>query len=519
MIMIRTLTEKLPFAGLEYIHRTDQSYALAIRNQHGFDLENPYLINILTAEEYDRCTSPLTGACFIVGRPLKNSFPDEQEIVIFPDFVDIEILLKDCMHIMSEYERFSQYKQVLDMAVYGKHDFNSVLKAFSGFYDNPVCFCDPGGSVLFYANLRDNLEEYDQSIRYWTSLGYVPYDYSLENGNVAGDSRVATSPVPVIIDTGYASKARRMAYRTCRIEDHYNNYFCVVEAHHPYLPFDRDALIYTADLVTDNFSAAQSLNQVETPRNHVLRSLINRKIQDEADMQDRMKRCHITDSAWYQLFVIGFRDNRNGEHDPNHLTPLVYLRNNLRNADPLLLQIIDDRQQLVILAQASEKTAFQSRLDKISSHLKKLPELYLSISRPYQKIMNTPDKYKEAYLAWETGGNFFPDQFCYSFEELGIPVLLSLTNKQTDVSSLLTKGVFPLYQTDKEKGSEYFRTLLEYLSCNLNILECAKKLHIHRNTAIYRLSKAKQAVDVDFDCFDDIVKLYLSMRYVELFSQ
>lgn len=519
MILIRTLTEKLPFAGLEYIHQTGQNYALAVRNQHGVDLENPYIINILTTDEFDRCSNSLTGACFIVGKPVKYSFPDDQEIVIFPDFVDIEILLKDCTHIISEYERFCRYKQELDMAVYGKHDFNAVLKAFSGFYDNPVCFGDPGGSVLFYANLHENIEEYDQSIQYWVSLGHVPYDYSLKNGNTAGAARVATSPVPVIMDTGYASKARRMSYRTCRIDDHYNNYFCVVEAHHPYLPFDRDALIYTADLVTENFSAAQSLNQVETPRNHVLRSLINKKIRDEADMRDRMKRCHITDSTWYQLFVIGFRDNRNGEHDPNHLTPLVYLRNNLRNADPLLLQIIDERQQLVILAQASEKASFQSTLDKISSNLKKVPELYLSLSRPYQQIMNTPDKYKEAYLAWETGGSFFPDQFCYSFEELGIPVLLSLANKQTDLIPLLTKGVTALYQTDQEKGSEYFRTLLEYLSCNLNILECAKKLHIHRNTAIYRLSKAKQAVDVDFDRFDDIAKLYLSMKYIEIFSR
>ncbi|MCC8026076.1 MAG: helix-turn-helix domain-containing protein [Clostridium sp.] len=513
MIDIHTILEKLTVSGLERIHPSDRSYSLAVRNEHAVNLGNPSIIHVLTAREFEHAESGLSGACFIVGKPSPLRIPEEMEAVIFPEFVPADTLLESCNHIISEYRRFCAYKAKLELMIQTKQKFPSVFQVFSDFYDNPVCFGDNGGSVLFFANLREDYDSYDESIRYWATQGHVPYEYSRKHGNTEGAARVAASPVPVIMDTGYASRFRRMSYRTCKVQNHYNNYLCVVEAHHPYLPFDRDALIYTADLVSGAFTP-ESLNQIESPRNHVLRSLLEGKIQSQEAMSDRMQRCHISDSRFCLVAVISLRSNSDLGQSDSDFEKLVYLRNMLNNTEPMILQIIRE-QELILLIQAQKAEDYQSKLDKLTSCLQEEPTLYMSYSRPFSAMLETPGKYTEAHLAYEIGAGLFPDRPVYSFSELYLPILLSLAGKETDLRQFLVDGLIQLYRLDRQKNTEYFRTLQEYLACNMNILECAKKLHIHRNTAIYRLNKAKQSVDADFNCFDDIVKLYLSIQYID----
>lgn len=102
---------KHPFRKIIYcqpgkIHFSNKSYSLSIRNQYAVDLGNNSIINILTASEFESATANLSGACFIIGKPYNCTIPDTMEAVIFPDFINVDILLESCNHIISEYERF-----------------------------------------------------------------------------------------------------------------------------------------------------------------------------------------------------------------------------------------------------------------------------------------------------------------------------------------------------------------------------------------------------------------------------
>lgn len=512
MITIRIILDKLNIPCLKRVHPSEHFYSLCIRNEYAVNLGNASIINILTASEFDTASTDPSGACFIIGEPCSRIISESMEAVLFPSDIDPTSLLEACNHITSEYERYCTYKTNLNLLIQAKPDFPSVFHLFSTFYDNPVCFGDSGGSILFFANLKDNLDEYDESIRYWVSQGHVPYEYSRKNGNTEGAAKVAASPVPVIMDTGYASKFRRMSYRTCKDKNRYNNYLCVVEAHHPYLPFDQDVLVYTANLILEAFTP-ETMNQIESPRNHVLRSLLAGKIKHKDAMNDRMQRCYICDSNYYLVAIIGLRDITLGQ------SKLIYFRHLLNTTEPLILQIMKEN-ELVLLIQAQQTDDYQEKLSKLTSYLQNESTLYLSYSRPFHDIMDTAGKYTEADLAYRIGSELFPNNQTFSFSELYFPILLKLANQQTDMRNFLVDGVLQLYLYDQQKHSEFFYTLHEYLICNMNILECAKKLHIHRNTAIYRLNKAKQFLSIDFNCFDDIVKLYLSIQYVIfLFSE
>lgn len=508
MIKLDTLLERLTFPILEDFHSGTGDYLLSVRNKQAADLGNPALIHIITATELDHADSFISGACFIIGKPSRKFSSVTQEAVLFSGSVNPDQLLTQCNLIITEYERFCSYKTRLDLMIQAKPDFPSVFHHFSSFYDNPVCFGDSGGSILFYGNLKEDISQYDVSIRYWVSQGHVPYEYSRKNGNTEGAAKVASSPIPVIMDSGFASQFRRMSYRTCKMQNRYNNYFCIVEAHHPYLPFDKDVLIYTADLVSAYFSPTL-LNEMESPRNHVLRSLLAGKITSPEAMTDRMQRCHISSSSHYQIALILLHQ----EPDQPSSEKLVYFRNMLNNTESMCIQIIRN-QELIVLVQANGKEELDSRTKKIFPKFLEDGSVRISFSSPFCNIMEAVQKYREARLAYETGIVLQPEQMIFFFPELNIPILLSLADQQENLSGFLTNGILQLYQTDQRKNTEYFDTLFTYLQSGSNILECAKKLHIHRNTAIYRLNKAKQAVDTDFNSFDDVVRLYLSMQYI-----
>lgn len=56
-----------------------------------------------------------------------------------------------------------------------------------------------------------------------------------------------------------------------------------------------------------------------------------------------------------------------------------------------------------------------------------------------------------------------------------------------------------LLKMDREKNTESYHTLKTYLLCENNIAETAARLHIHRNTLVYRLKQIRNYIDRDIN--------------------
>ena len=56
-----------------------------------------------------------------------------------------------------------------------------------------------------------------------------------------------------------------------------------------------------------------------------------------------------------------------------------------------------------------------------------------------------------------------------------------------------------MWEDDRIKGTEFYRSLKEYLLLRNNVSMTAKKLFIHRNTMIYRLSRVTEFLGVDIN--------------------
>ena len=73
-----------------------------------------------------------------------------------------------------------------------------------------------------------------------------------------------------------------------------------------------------------------------------------------------------------------------------------------------------------------------------------------------------------------------------------------------------------LKQSDKDKGTEYMKTLRIYLDNQCNVMQTSKQLFIHRSTVLYRLDKIKQILGSDLKDPDEILYLMLSFRLLDM---
>lgn len=84
-------------------------------------------------------------------------------------------------------------------------------------------------------------------------------------------------------------------------------------------------------------------------------------------------------------------------------------------------------------------------------------------------------------------------------KEWFVPGVCSYAAPLIEEAGLTDYSIQRLIQEDEDKNTDLYHTLKIYLLCENNITVAAKKLHIHRNTLVYRLKQIENCLDVDFN--------------------
>ena len=100
----------------------------------------------------------------------------------------------------------------------------------------------------------------------------------------------------------------------------------------------------------------------------------------------------------------------------------------------------------------------------------------------------------------------------YTFRATAVPGLLRELKPDFDPDIFCDKAVFRLRDYDSEHEGEYLHTLFQYLRCERNIAETARRLFIHRNTLIYRIERIEKLTGLELDDPDVRERVLLSCR-------
>jgi purine catabolism regulator len=137
-------------------------------------------------------------------------------------------------------------------------------------------------------------------------------------------------------------------------------------------------------------------------------------------------------------------------------------------------------------------------------------ELALGVGRPVDTLADWRVSYQEALAAQRIALQWCVYQPLY-FADLGVYRLLSLLLDTAELRSFYGETLGDL--ADDSNGNEEFVTTLEtFFEEHGNLSQTANRLHVHRNTLLYRMERIGQIGGFDLDNPETRLAVHLALK-------
>jgi carbohydrate diacid regulator len=133
----------------------------------------------------------------------------------------------------------------------------------------------------------------------------------------------------------------------------------------------------------------------------------------------------------------------------------------------------------------------------------------IGVGQYYPDLRGVRKSFQDAKLALEVGTKVWGLGRVYHIKRVGMFITLANTS-QDRKAELAHQILSPLLRDE-----QLFKTVQAFLASGLNLTEAAEKLHIHRNTLIYRLDKTKKLINLDPRHFDDALQIKLGLMFYQ----
>ncbi len=95
--------------------------------------------------------------------------------------------------------------------------------------------------------------------------------------------------------------------------------------------------------------------------------------------------------------------------------------------------------------------------------------------------------------------------------DLGVYQLLLALRESGELEAFVTRTLAP-FESDPRDREQHFETLEAYFACRGNVTKAAEKLHLHRNSLLYRLGNIRKLFDRDLEDPELLLALQLALK-------
>jgi hypothetical protein len=172
------------------------------------------------------------------------------------------------------------------------------------------------------------------------------------------------------------------------------------------------------------------------------------------------------------------------------------------------------RNEIVVVVPARDGVAptLVPRLDDVQGRLAGggLP-LSAAVSTAVAELAQLPDAYREASTLRSAYGS---TPGVRSMTEMSAFEYLTLRPEAT-ARRLIAPAIHEFVERDADDGGPLVATLRAYVECDLNARRAAEQLHIHVNTAHYRLGRIAERTGCDLRRVSDLIELLIAARLAD----
>lgn len=123
--------------------------------------------------------------------------------------------------------------------------------------------------------------------------------------------------------------------------------------------------------------------------------------------------------------------------------------------------------------------------------------------------------FREAEIALEMGTRYQPPKWTHKFCDAVMPYIFNTMTAELPAPSLYSPIILRLQCYDAKNQTDYVKTLQSYIRNNMNAVQTAKDLFIHRATIVYRLERIKEIGETDLKNDDDLFHIILTFKLID----
>lgn len=145
-------------------------------------------------------------------------------------------------------------------------------------------------------------------------------------------------------------------------------------------------------------------------------------------------------------------------------------------------------------------------------------EVTIGMGRPRTGIASVRSSYREAEQALSMGARFAGTGGVINFADLGLHRLLLSMHGHPELEEYYTDQIGTLLAYDQRTKSQLMQTLEAFFACHGSPTDMAARLHLHRNTVLYRIRRIEEIGKLDLNDPGTRLNLHLCLRVRDVLS-
>lgn len=187
----------------------------------------------------------------------------------------------------------------------------------------------------------------------------------------------------------------------------------------------------------------------------------------------------------------------------------TFTMRNIRSLFPSCIMTIYKDCAVFLINSASCEPPLSAQEEQLLE-LGKAHDLKIGVSMRFSKITAMKAQYELVSATMEVGMRLAPKEIIYLYQDLADLVWLHLLQKGStgiQVGDICCEEIRILHDYDKKYHTSLVESLMVYLLSERSLLKASERLHLHRNSLVYRLDKINSIVDLDLS--DPLYRRYL----------
>ena len=154
-------------------------------------------------------------------------------------------------------------------------------------------------------------------------------------------------------------------------------------------------------------------------------------------------------------------------------------------------------------------------------HLRQLGELLFEygfacgVSRSFSSIEEIQQYRRQSEVALQIGSQYQPDVHMHMYRDLTLTAITDAIILSLGYDNAIHPAISMLQWADENRNTDYLETLKTYVLSGSSSQDTCEKLHIHRNTLNYRLSRIEEMAGLDLKKSDTRTHLAISFLMMD----